>query len=173
VQSARPGGSAGPALRSPPLKARQGERAITRTRRTAAPGAINATGMPTLITSPPIITRVIDVGWRDLHRNNAIAQAASEQLTAEALKRIHRAAHRRLRTLVDRGRRSGDFGTDVPAEWLVTVFHALSTPPATTASGADARRRRAQRPPPNHARPVQRSEPEVDSSESPPRRSRL
>jgi hypothetical protein len=106
--------------------------------------------MPTLITSPPIITRVIDVGWRDLHRNNAIAQAASEQLTAEALKRIHRAAHRRLRTLVDRGRRSGDFGTDVPAEWLVTVFHALPTPPATTASGADARRRRAQRPPPNH-----------------------
>jgi TetR/AcrR family transcriptional repressor of mexCD-oprJ operon len=71
------------------------------------------------------LARVIDVGWRDLDRNNAIAQAASEQLTAEAHKRTHQAAHRRLRKLIDRGRRSGDFRTDVPAEWLVTAFHAL------------------------------------------------
>jgi TetR/AcrR family transcriptional repressor of mexCD-oprJ operon len=76
---------------------------------------------------PPLeaLGRVIDVGWRDLDRNNAIAQAAGEQLTAEALRRTHQAAHRRLRKLVDRGRRSGDFRTDVPAEWLVTAFHAL------------------------------------------------
>jgi AcrR family transcriptional regulator len=76
---------------------------------------------------PPLeaLQRVIDVGWRDLDRNNAIAQAAGELLTPEALRRTHRAAHRRLRKLVDRGRRSGDFRTDVPAEWLVTAFHAL------------------------------------------------
>lgn len=76
---------------------------------------------------PPLeaLARVIDVGWRDLDRNNAIAQAASEQLTAEAHKRTHQAAHRRLRKLIDRGRRSGDFRTDVPADWLVTAFHAL------------------------------------------------
>jgi TetR/AcrR family transcriptional regulator, mexCD-oprJ operon repressor len=76
---------------------------------------------------PPLeaLARVIDVGWRDLDRNNAIAQAASEQLTAEAHKRTHQAAHRRLRKLIDRGRRCGDFRTDVPAEWLVTAFHAL------------------------------------------------
>lgn len=69
--------------------------------------------------------RVVDVGWRDLDRNNAIAQAAAEQLTPEALRHAHQAAHRRLRKLVDRGRRSGDFRTDVPAEWLVSSFHAL------------------------------------------------
>jgi AcrR family transcriptional regulator len=76
---------------------------------------------------PPFeaLRRVIDVGWRDLDRNNSIAQAAGEQLTAEALRQAHQAAHRRLRKLVDRGRRSGDFRTDVPAEWLVTAFHAL------------------------------------------------
>jgi TetR/AcrR family transcriptional repressor of mexCD-oprJ operon len=76
---------------------------------------------------PPLeaLARVIEVGWRDLDRNNGIAQAASEQLTAEAHKRTHQAAHRRLRKLIDRGRRSGDFRTDVPAEWLVTAFHAL------------------------------------------------
>jgi AcrR family transcriptional regulator len=76
---------------------------------------------------PPLeaLQRVIDVGWRDLDRNHAIAQAAADMLTSEALVRTHRRAHRRLRKLVDRGRRSGDFRTDVPAEWLVTTFHAL------------------------------------------------
>jgi TetR/AcrR family transcriptional repressor of mexCD-oprJ operon len=75
--------------------------------------------------APEALERVIDVGWRDLDRNNAIAQAAGDQLTPEALRRTHQAAHQRLRKLVDRGRRSGDFRSDVPAEWLVTAFHAL------------------------------------------------
>jgi AcrR family transcriptional regulator len=76
---------------------------------------------------PPLeaLGRVIEVGWRDLDRNNAIAQAAGEQLTPEALRKAHQAAHRQLRKLVDRGRRSGDFRSDVPAEWLVSAFHAL------------------------------------------------
>jgi TetR/AcrR family transcriptional repressor of mexCD-oprJ operon len=76
---------------------------------------------------PPFeaLGRVIDVGWRDLDRNNSIAQAGGEQLAPEAIRQAHRAAHRRLRKLVDRGRRTGDFRTDVPAEWLVTAFHAL------------------------------------------------
>ena len=74
---------------------------------------------------PEALQRVIEVGWRDLDRNNAITQAASEQLTPEALRRAHQAAHQRLRKLIDRGRRSGDFRTDVPADWLVTAFHAL------------------------------------------------
>ena len=76
---------------------------------------------------PPLeaLGRVIDVGWRDLDRNNAIAQAAGEQLTPEALRKAHQAAHRQLRKLVDRGRRSGDFRSDVPAQWLVSAFHAL------------------------------------------------
>ena len=76
---------------------------------------------------PPFeaLGRVIDVGWRDLDRNNSIAQTAGELLTPEAIRHAHQAAHRRLRKLVDRGRRSGDFRTDVPADWLVTAFHAL------------------------------------------------
>jgi AcrR family transcriptional regulator len=76
---------------------------------------------------PPLeaLQRMIDVGWRDLDRNQAIARAASDVLPSEAVLRAHRPAHRRLRKLVDRGRRDGDFRTDVPAEWLITAFHAL------------------------------------------------
>ena len=76
---------------------------------------------------PPLeaLRRVIEVGWRDLDRNGAIAQAAAEQLTPEVLRRSHHAAHQRLRKLIERGRRSGDFRTDMPAEWLVAAFHAL------------------------------------------------
>jgi TetR/AcrR family transcriptional regulator, mexCD-oprJ operon repressor len=88
---------------------------------------------------PPLeaLQRVIDAGWRDLDRNNAIAQAAAEQLDPETLRQAHKAAHRRLRRLIDRGRRSGDFRTDVPAEWLVSSFHAL-----IHAAGDDVRARR-------------------------------
>jgi TetR/AcrR family transcriptional regulator, mexCD-oprJ operon repressor len=76
---------------------------------------------------PPLeaLERVIDVGWRELDRNRAIAEAAGELLTSEAILRAHRSVHRRLRRLVDRGRRSGDFRTDLPAEWLIAAFHAL------------------------------------------------
>jgi TetR/AcrR family transcriptional regulator, mexCD-oprJ operon repressor len=95
------------------------ERAVQRT--TEALDAVEPERGPAL----EALERVIEVGWRDLDRNNAVAQAAGEQLTPEALRRTHHAAHRRLRRLVDRGRRSGDFRTDVPAEWLVSVFHAL------------------------------------------------
>jgi TetR/AcrR family transcriptional regulator, mexCD-oprJ operon repressor len=72
-----------------------------------------------------VLERVLAVGWRDLDHHNAIAQAAAEQLTPEVLRRTHEALHRRVRALTDRGRREGDFRTDVPAEWLVSSLHAL------------------------------------------------
>jgi TetR/AcrR family transcriptional repressor of mexCD-oprJ operon len=76
---------------------------------------------------PPLeaLERVIAAGWRDLERNDAIAEAAAQQLAPEVLRRTHEAAHRRIRKLVDRGRREGAFRRDVPAEWLVSALHAL------------------------------------------------
>src|SRR5919197_471116 len=64
-------------------------------------------------------------GWRELDRNRAIAQAAAEHLSSEAMARAHEAAHRQIGALVERGRAEGAFRADVPADWLVTSCFAL------------------------------------------------
>ena len=71
------------------------------------------------------LERVVSAGWRELDRNRAVAQAAAEHLSAEAMTRAHEAAHRQIGALVERGRAEGAFRTDVPAEWLVTSCFAL------------------------------------------------
>jgi TetR/AcrR family transcriptional regulator, mexCD-oprJ operon repressor len=71
------------------------------------------------------LERVIAAGWRELDRNRAIAQAAAEHLSSEAMTRAHETAHRPVHDLVERGRAEGAFRTDVPAEWLVTSCFAL------------------------------------------------
>jgi TetR/AcrR family transcriptional regulator, mexCD-oprJ operon repressor len=71
------------------------------------------------------LERVVAAGWRELDRNRAVAQAAAEHLSAEAMTRAHEAAHRPIGALVERGRAEGAFRTDVPAEWLVTSCFAL------------------------------------------------
>jgi AcrR family transcriptional regulator len=76
---------------------------------------------------PPLeaLARLLATGWRDLARNSAIAAAAAERLSSEAMTRSHQAAHHQLAELVDRGRADGSFRTDLPADWLVTSCFAL------------------------------------------------
>ena len=69
--------------------------------------------------------RALSAGWATLGRHAGIAEAAAAQLSTDALRNAHEAAHGHVRHLVDAGRAAGEFRTDVPAEWLVSVFHAL------------------------------------------------
>ncbi|HEU5416603.1 MAG TPA: helix-turn-helix domain-containing protein [Streptosporangiaceae bacterium] len=71
------------------------------------------------------LDRLLAAGWRELHRNGAIAAAAATQLSPAALTRSHQAAQQRLRDLVDRGQADGSFRADLPAGWLVTSCFAL------------------------------------------------
>lgn len=71
------------------------------------------------------LERLMAVGWAVLDRHRAVAQAAAEQLSSEALRRSHERANRLLAGLVARGREEGAFRTDLPAEWLVTTMHVL------------------------------------------------
>lgn len=71
------------------------------------------------------LDRVLAVGWRALGRYDAIAQATAEQLTWDARRRLHETAIARVEDLVERGRKQGDFRTDLPTEWLVASSFAL------------------------------------------------
>lgn len=71
------------------------------------------------------LERLLAVGWRELGRHAAMAEAASALLSADAMARSHRAAHHEVAELVERGRKDGSFRTDVPTGWLVTCCFAL------------------------------------------------
>jgi len=72
------------------------------------------------------LERVLTVAWAELERQEAIRQAASEDLSAEAVWRAHQSAARAVRRLIERGRRSGAFRADLPVQWmLVSVLSLL------------------------------------------------
>jgi TetR/AcrR family transcriptional regulator, mexCD-oprJ operon repressor len=71
------------------------------------------------------LERLITAGWRSLARNLAIARLALDGLPPERLRQTHAPALEPVRKLIDRGRRTGEFRNDQPAEWMVTVLYAL------------------------------------------------
>jgi TetR/AcrR family transcriptional regulator, mexCD-oprJ operon repressor len=71
------------------------------------------------------LRRVIAASWDELGRHQGIGRAAATGLTAEAIHRSHETAARRIRQLVERGRKEKAFRTDVPAAWLVASYFAL------------------------------------------------
>ena len=97
---------------------------------------------------PPMeaLERLMTVGWGVLERHRAMAQAAAEQLSSEALRQTHDSTNRLIAELIARGREDGSFRTDLPAEWLVTSMHVLFH-----AAGDDARAGRLD---PDEALPV-------------------
>ena len=78
-------------------------------------------------SGPPLaaLARVVAVGWRELGRNAAMAEAAAARLPADAIARSHHGARHQIAELVSRGRRDGTFRSDVPEGWLVTCCFAL------------------------------------------------
>jgi AcrR family transcriptional regulator len=71
------------------------------------------------------LERVITVAWKEIERQQAIRQAAAEELSSEAVRRAHRKPAETIRRLVERGRRRGAFRTDLPVEWLVASCFSL------------------------------------------------
>jgi TetR/AcrR family transcriptional repressor of mexCD-oprJ operon len=71
------------------------------------------------------LERSIAAGWEALSRHTAIAEAAAAQLSPDAIRRTHEAEYGPVRRLIEAGRKSGEFRTDVPVAWLSSVLHAL------------------------------------------------
>lgn len=71
------------------------------------------------------LDRILAATWQHLAKYGAMAAAAAELLSPEAVARTHQAAHHTIGALVERGQADGSFRTDLSARWLVTASIAL------------------------------------------------
>jgi TetR/AcrR family transcriptional regulator, mexCD-oprJ operon repressor len=78
-------------------------------------------------SGPPgeALHRMAEASWGQLARFEALARGAAEHLSPGALHRTHGPLMAHMLALVERGRRDGTFRTDLPADWLVTMFYSL------------------------------------------------
>ncbi|ADB53391.1 TetR/AcrR family transcriptional regulator [Conexibacter woesei] len=95
--------------------------------RRAVKGALAALAAADPASGPArdALDRVVDASWQVLDRHSGMARTAAELLSAERLRASHEQAMVPVRELIERGRAEGAFRTDLPADWLVTVFYAL------------------------------------------------
>jgi TetR/AcrR family transcriptional repressor of mexCD-oprJ operon len=71
------------------------------------------------------LARAIRASWAELSRHSAIAEAAAAQLSPDALRRIHESGYTHARRIFEAGVERGEFRSDVPVDWLLSVYHAL------------------------------------------------
>jgi AcrR family transcriptional regulator len=71
------------------------------------------------------LKQLIGHAWAEISRNEVIAQAASQHLSAAALGRAHALLHEPLLRFIERGQKRGSFRRDLPAAWLMTSYFAL------------------------------------------------
>jgi TetR/AcrR family transcriptional repressor of mexCD-oprJ operon len=71
------------------------------------------------------LERAIRASWGVLSRNAAIAEAASAQLSPDAIGKTHESVYAHARRMFEAGMARGEFRADVPSDWLVSVYRAL------------------------------------------------
>ncbi|WP_435745796.1 TetR/AcrR family transcriptional regulator [Microbacterium sp. PMB16] len=69
--------------------------------------------------------RLLEATWHLTHRYGALVVAASQTLSPEQLRRAHVEPAARVRRLLERGRDAGDFRTDMPIDWQISVIQAI------------------------------------------------
>ncbi|WP_136707289.1 TetR/AcrR family transcriptional regulator [Agromyces sp. H66] len=69
--------------------------------------------------------RLLEASWQLTHRFGALVVAASQALPPEGMHRAHEEPAARVRALLVRGREVGEFRSDVPIEWQVSVVQAI------------------------------------------------
>ena len=89
------------------------------------------------------LLRMAAASWHQLGRYEALARGAAEHLQPGATHRSHQAMLAPLQALVERGRREGAFRTDLPADWLVSLYFVLLHGAQEHAAGHDMDRTQA------------------------------
>ena len=69
--------------------------------------------------------RLVAASWQIIDRFRSLIQAAQNHIPAERIRAAHDRPMRRVRRLIERGRKQGAFRTDQPTSWLVAVYHSV------------------------------------------------
>jgi TetR/AcrR family transcriptional repressor of mexCD-oprJ operon len=80
---------------------------------------------PTAGPADAALERMATASWRQIAHFDALARGATEHVSAAALQRTHAPIMGYVRALVQRGQADGVFRSDLPAEWLVTLYFSL------------------------------------------------
>ena len=72
------------------------------------------------------LARLIAATWELTSAHGSLVVAAERVLPAADVAEAHVAPMRRVRRLVERGRREGTFRRDLPVDWQVTMLHAVT-----------------------------------------------
>lgn len=72
------------------------------------------------------LANLIHSSWRIIDQHRHLLVAVTRHLGPEVLHAHHETPMQRVRQLIERGQAEGVFRTDLPAEWLVTVFYSLA-----------------------------------------------
>ena len=71
------------------------------------------------------LANLIATSWKIVFQFRALLAAAETVLPAERIRHHHDQPLTRVRALIERGQRQGVFRTDLPSDWLVTVFYTV------------------------------------------------
>jgi AcrR family transcriptional regulator len=75
--------------------------------------------------APEAMARLLRSSWEILDRHRRLFVAADRVLATERIREHHDRPLLRVERLIERGRREGDFRTDLPLAWLVTTFFSI------------------------------------------------
>lgn len=82
--------------------------------------AVDLTGSPR-----GALIRLVASSWPIIDRFRAALAAAERELPPERIRAHHDEPLRRVRVLIDRGQQDGVFRSDLPADWLVSIFYGV------------------------------------------------
>jgi TetR/AcrR family transcriptional repressor of mexCD-oprJ operon len=83
-------------------------------------GAVDLGGEPRAA-----LDRLIMSSWQIVDQYRSLLLVAQRSMPPERIRETHEAPLRRIAQLIERGRDEGSFRTDLPAEWMVTLFHTV------------------------------------------------
>ncbi|UBU16409.1 TetR/AcrR family transcriptional regulator [Nonomuraea gerenzanensis] len=90
----------------------------------AADAALEDPALET-VPAPEAMAALLRSSWEILDQHRRLFVAADRTMATERIRQHHDRPLRRVERLIERGRRNGDFRTDLPLSWLVSMFFSL------------------------------------------------